>query len=412
MKTEVVGDESTVVALWERQAFDHAGLRDLGLSVVFRGVPSDAGGPDYQEAILAQHGRVLITGDVEFHVNASDWERHGHHRDRRYNNVILHVVWRADGHRTVKEDGNTVPTLVLGGEAEPATQPRILPRPMALAPHPCIARLAEIETPAVLEGLRGLAVESLWMRAERLAAEALATSASQALYAAVLESMGYASNRQTFRALAEAVPYDWLMGIGQACRLPAMLHAAGFSTITPVPVPARLSPDAWRLARIRPGNHPARRIAGVAALIGRFQPSLADGIVDAALRADRPSVLRSLLVASGDEGSAIGPGRADEMVVSVILPFMAAMEPHRIEPEQLFLAYRSPPYTRWTRVMLTIFSEAGKPIAVRRAWQHQGLHTLYHRHCRYERWKGCPVCSGGAAKQNRTVETQVKSSAV
>src|SRR5690349_11996598 len=58
-------DERSVTQIWERQAFDPAGLSTSGLRVLFRGAPSDAGGPDYQDAMLVTEDQQLITGDVE-----------------------------------------------------------------------------------------------------------------------------------------------------------------------------------------------------------------------------------------------------------------------------------------------------------------------------------------------------------
>ena len=51
-------------------------------------------GPDIRNAILEIDG-VVQKGDIEFHLRAEDWFRHGHHDDRRYQNLILHVLWDA-----------------------------------------------------------------------------------------------------------------------------------------------------------------------------------------------------------------------------------------------------------------------------------------------------------------------------
>lgn len=55
-------------------------------------------------------GQTVWAGYVEIHVKASDWFRHGHHEDARYNNVVLHVVQTADA-QAVTQDGKALPTL-------------------------------------------------------------------------------------------------------------------------------------------------------------------------------------------------------------------------------------------------------------------------------------------------------------
>src|SRR5215468_8701652 len=77
------------------------------LQLVFPGSPGSSSGPDVRDAVLctvpvstpahpvtSQPGEAVqrLTGDVEFHVHASDWWAHGHDRDPRYNRVILHIV--------------------------------------------------------------------------------------------------------------------------------------------------------------------------------------------------------------------------------------------------------------------------------------------------------------------------------
>jgi len=51
-------------------------------------------GPDIRSAVLEIDG-IVQKGDIEFHLAAEDWFKHGHHEDRRYENLILHVLWDA-----------------------------------------------------------------------------------------------------------------------------------------------------------------------------------------------------------------------------------------------------------------------------------------------------------------------------
>ncbi|NND89187.1 MAG: DUF2851 family protein [Flavobacteriaceae bacterium] len=65
------------------------------LYVIDPGVHNHLEGPDFLNAKI-RIGEQLWAGNVELHLQASDWYAHGHHLDANYESVILHVVWRYD----------------------------------------------------------------------------------------------------------------------------------------------------------------------------------------------------------------------------------------------------------------------------------------------------------------------------
>lgn len=380
-------DERVIVDIWERQAFEMSGLASAGLRVLFRGSPSDAGGPDYQDAMLIRGESELVAGDVEFHVRSADWFRHGHHRDARYNNVVLHVVWQDDGATAIRRDGEAVPTLVL----RDCTPARPLGREGAFPLHPCTAAYGRCSRDEILSALQECGRRRFEDRTSRLAADLTAADPDQVLYTALLEACGYASNRTAFRILAEAAPYPWIIALRSEDRLGALLDAAGLGPPSEPAPPARLPLSSWRLARLRPANHPEKRLAGISAILDRHGPRVAETLTDMAVGARSAAELRSALQSPGDQ-TGLGAGRADEMVVSVLLPFVsAAGRAH--EAWQMYRQYPSPPANRWTRHMLGLLASAGHDIRVRGAVEHQGLHFLYHSYCRLEGASGCPICS-------------------
>lgn len=382
-------DERLVADIWERQAFDHAALAALGLAVLFRGLPSDAGGPDYQDAVLVWNARSVLSGDIEFHVAASDWYAHRHHRDPHYDSVVLHVVWHGGGD-TVTASGRVVPTLVLAGATEGGVPLQLGMPPLA---HPCVAAYARLPADRLSDAVRRAGMARFHQRASQFAADLTGVPPDQVIYSAILEALGYASNRSVFRSLADAAPYAWIMSLPAPSRRDALLQAAGFSAETDSSPPARLRADSWRLARLRPANHPALRLTGMAILLERFGPSIASSLERRLLDAKpSPREAIELISAHTGEDSPIGAGRATEILASAILPFLAALRQDDSRAEALYYALPAPPRNRWTRAMLSLLAQADHPFRVRSAPDHQGLHWLYHSHCRYERRKGCPIC--------------------
>ena len=61
------------------------------VEVIDPGLHNHNAGPDFFNAKV-KIGRTLWVGNVEIHDKSSDWYLHGHDKDPRYDNVILHVA--------------------------------------------------------------------------------------------------------------------------------------------------------------------------------------------------------------------------------------------------------------------------------------------------------------------------------
>ena len=68
-------------------------------------------GPDFLNAKIEINGQ-LWAGNVEIHVNSSDWYVHNHEIDENYDSVILHVVWEHDVD-VFRKTNNAIATLEL-----------------------------------------------------------------------------------------------------------------------------------------------------------------------------------------------------------------------------------------------------------------------------------------------------------
>lgn len=88
-------NEKLLHYIWQFSHFDITSLStslNLPLSIYSVGKPNHDAGPDFLNARVNIDG-LDWHGDVEIHVNSSDWSKHKHQNDKRYNSVILHVVW-------------------------------------------------------------------------------------------------------------------------------------------------------------------------------------------------------------------------------------------------------------------------------------------------------------------------------
>ena len=79
--------------------------------VIDTGLLNGDAGPDFFNAKVEIDGKLWV-GNVEIHVRASDWHRHGHDSDRAYDSVILHVVEKDDA-PVRRSNGELVPQMVM-----------------------------------------------------------------------------------------------------------------------------------------------------------------------------------------------------------------------------------------------------------------------------------------------------------
>ena len=87
--------------------------------VLYPGRDGGGAGPDFRDSVIATETGELLIGDVELHLDAPDWDGHGHRGDPNYNGVILHVVLRPRGRVSSEQQSRArVPVASLGPFAE------------------------------------------------------------------------------------------------------------------------------------------------------------------------------------------------------------------------------------------------------------------------------------------------------
>ncbi|HEX4374386.1 MAG TPA: DUF2851 family protein, partial [Puia sp.] len=103
--------EKLLQFIWQFQYFNLNELKlqsGEDLRIIFPGQFNSNQGPDFSEARI-YIDKTLWAGNIELHINSSDWNKHSHDTDKNYDNVILHVVWEDDKSNATKN----IPVLVL-----------------------------------------------------------------------------------------------------------------------------------------------------------------------------------------------------------------------------------------------------------------------------------------------------------
>ena len=100
--------------IWKHKKFDLTNLKSTNdelIEIVSVGQHNLNSGPDFFNAQLRINDQ-LWAGNVEIHINSSDWYVHNHEVDSAYDNVILHVVWEHDS-EVFRKNNAQIPTLEL-----------------------------------------------------------------------------------------------------------------------------------------------------------------------------------------------------------------------------------------------------------------------------------------------------------
>lgn len=437
--------EATLLELWREQRFPRSALvtrQGVPLRVLHPGRPGRGAGPDFRHALLETPSGAVLRGDIEMHTLASSFRAHGHHRDPRYDRVILHVVFQDDlGEDTSLASGRRAPVVALApwvdGRSRELAAELAQPAPWQEPCQGAGARLGEAALSSVLEEL---GERRLSAKRARLRAALAAAGPEQALYEGLLRALGYGGNEETMLLLARRLPWRELrenllraapalrqataeaLLLGTAALLPSQRGHEGPLPTHPTLLERlwrecrRASPASarWRLWGTRPQNHPARRLAGAATLLTRHAQDLLAPL-RGLLATPRLSVAALLspwtVTAQGywchhfdlSAGpcqlptALIGRGRALEMAVNVVLPLATLLAEARRDGEAALRAQellarlpRAGPYGATRFLEEALRSSEGRALRLN-ARRQQGLLHLYHAYCTQGGCGRCPL---------------------
>ncbi|MEM7375072.1 MAG: DUF2851 family protein [Bacteroidota bacterium] len=190
-------------------------LKDLRTSqgdliqLIRPGIHNQDQGPDFLQASL-RIGQVIWHGQVEIHVKAEDWYRHGHHLDPQYNATILHVVLQAGKRPAMRQDGTIIPECVL----EPHIPSEVIHTysqiRLSESRIPCAALLPTVPRFFRQQWVDRLTIERMETKAMQFQQEFLADGADweEGLWQGLACYMAGPANQHAFLQMAQIIPYS------------------------------------------------------------------------------------------------------------------------------------------------------------------------------------------------------------
>jgi hypothetical protein len=418
------------------------------VKIIYPGRPNDDCGADLRDAVVdTRQGR--IRGDIEIHTKSSSWWAHHHHQNPAYNRVILHVVlWHDVNTAIILQNGQKVPTLALHRFIDAHGGRYISPACSSLiTPMPCRSK-SRCWNSRFISGVLEEAGEQRFLSRVKNFRESLSRDgAGQALYQGIMVALGYAGNKEAMAELARRLSLARLETADSAgmtdaaCLAGYQARLMGMAGLLPSQQEGRqpgdkiaeewvgrlekawadsgdtaaMSAGAWRFLRIRPGNYPSRRIAAMSYLLLRYRgEGLLAGLIDSFNRAAADDgyhhLERCLLVAADgywgrylDFGlpagravpALLGMARASDIVVNVLLPFVAARGDagaHAGLSGRAIEIYRSYPTLAENTLEKHMKRQLGlSRYLINTARRQQGLLHIYKTLCSQGKCRDCPM---------------------
>jgi hypothetical protein len=305
--------ERHVQCVWADDQWRPPVLRTLDgetVTVISPGRWNLEAGPDFLDAeFCVGDSNRRLRGDVEIHVRACDWTRHGHADDPRYANLAAHVSYY-DGTlpRKALPPGTLQLALAPHLEGDPASyferiDTTAYPYATRTSPQPpCQATLARWTPDEARQLLCAAGQERLRCKASRMAQSMERQGSEQVFYEECLSALGYKHNRNAARLLARRLPASDLQDVSDSTET-AYALLLGVAGLLPKRIDPRwdietamfmrrlwdcwwkhatrwedriMAPETWIRAGVRPQNHPMRRLAVAAALWGRPGRTITD----------------------------------------------------------------------------------------------------------------------------------------
>ncbi|MDP6924502.1 MAG: DUF2851 family protein, partial [Candidatus Scalindua sp.] len=308
--------EQLVSCIWAEQLLkkDKLYTKDgLRIEIISSGIWNLEEGPDFKDAEILLEGKGVIKGDVEIHVCSGDWVRHGHSKQKEYENVCLHVfMWNDSKGDYVSIKNCRIPQLELYSYLKCELDKLADMIDIENYPHtgsanagPCQKKLSTIlhDNEWIGGFLDYAGDERMLVKSERIENQQKSRTFEQVLYESIMESLGYKNNKEQFKRLGSLVTINEIKRLipsnvsinERSKRIQALMF--GMSGLLPSQRPEYVSTkdkhtleyindierlwsefkddinnkpmdgEAWSYKYSRPGNYPTRRIAAISRLL-------------------------------------------------------------------------------------------------------------------------------------------------
>lgn len=213
-------NEDFICRIWE----DNSNYSDLktcsgeDVEIIDYGKRNYDAGPDYMDAKV-RIGKLLYSGSIEIHRSVNDWHLHQHKKDKKYNNVILHVALyenESGTEYTKAKKTRIIPTVILSEFLARSIHEiwrEIINNPSPSFKLPCFPENSSVTYILKKEWIEFLSIKRLMHRSERMRVFIDETSSviskkiywEMMLFEYTCEALGFSKNKEQFRKLSDKI---------------------------------------------------------------------------------------------------------------------------------------------------------------------------------------------------------------
>ena len=271
-------NEKDLYQLWIQFCKHSLYLKEFKLKGIDSGTLNEFEGPDFQGAEFELAGKIY-RGDVEIHKCCSDWSRHGHHLDHRYDKVVLHLVYGNLLQPVFNSKNQIIPSVSM------------LQFPIPVISDDCYKNCAVTSKQQYfpVSIFQTLALQRMVNKANEICNLIASNGIDQTLYLLMLKSLGNVVNKNNYERLSQIIPWKlvhFLKKSNNSLQFWIALYygAAGFinkksdpsifkywKICHPLIEGICIEKENWRFGGIRPKNYPQYRLEGLAMFIYQME---------------------------------------------------------------------------------------------------------------------------------------------
>ncbi len=421
-------NEEFIYYLWKYQLINHNLKITTGeyIEIISPGIRNMDSGPDFFNAMI-KIGETRWAGNVEIHVNSSDWFKHMHQNNPSYDNIILHVVFD-DDKPVHRQNSEIIPTLEIKNKFNPAILNNYQIFLKSRNSIPCHNQIHHIKHFDKLGWLDSLMAERLEQKSDEISKllELSKNNILQIFYQRLARSFGYSANADAMEQLASSLPLNIItkhsnnllqiesLLYGQSGLMPSISSNDYISKLKKewdfLKIKYNLNPmnsSLWKFMRMRPVSFPTIRISQFANLIYNSA-----GLLNDILEADKLHYVISLLSVTASpywdnhfqfekkstgKSKKLGSSSINIILINTIIPtiFVYGKMKNDIALQEKALEWLSQIKPEWNSITRE-FKSIG--IAAENAMQSQALIQLKNNYCQRKR---CLSCRFGHVLLNR-----------